>query len=488
MERFIESLQGVLVVQIPVVLGALVLILIGWLAAIAVKLILKKTLRLCKLNDVVQTKGGKASLDLESGIAKGGYYIVLLFVLLAVFNQLGLVVAAQPIQAFISQILGYIPNLFGGGVLIFVAWICATILKQVVTGVLAATTLDSHVKGQKKSLSQTFGEIAFWLVFLIFLPGIVGVFGLQGLLLPTQAMTDKILAILPNLLGAGVIVFSGWLIAKIIREIVTNILAVSGLDPWGEKVGISGTQKLSGLVGVTLYVLILVPAIVAGLNALGIEAIARPAAQMLNTFMAAVPQLLAALALLAVTYVIAKPLTRFISGLLASLGFDRIPQKLGYQQANSAGTPLSRFAGNAVFFFMMLFAGVEAANRMGLRQVAEWVAAFILFGSKILVGSVVMAVGLWLANLFAAAINRASGEGHKALAGFVRAIILVLVITMGLSAMGIANEIVNLAFGLTLGAIAVAFALSFGIGGREAAGRQMEYWLSKLRGEGKAGK
>jgi hypothetical protein len=55
------------------------------------------------------------------------------------------------------------------------------------------------------------------------------------------------------------------------------------------------------------------------------------------------------------------------------------------------------------------------------------------------------------------------------------------VIAMGLRAMGIADEIVNLAFGLTLGAVAVAVALSFGLGGREAAGRQMEHWLSRLR-------
>jgi hypothetical protein len=52
---------------------------------------------------------------------------------------------------------------------------------------------------------------------------------------------------------------------------------------------------------------------------------------------------------------------------------------------------------------------------------------------------------------------------------------------MGLRAMNIADDIVNLAFGLTLGAVAVAFALSFGLGGREAAGRQMEHWLSRIR-------
>ena len=37
--------------------------------------------------------------------------------------------------------------------------------------------------------------------------------------------------------------------------------------------------------------------------------------------------------------------------------------------------------------------------------------------------------------------------------------------------------------GLTLGAVAVAVALSFGLGGREAAGKQMEHWLSRFRGE-----
>ena len=54
---------------------------------------------------------------------------------------------------------------------------------------------------------------------------------------------------------------------------------------------------------------------------------------------------------------------------------------------------------------------------------------------------------------------------------------------MGLLAMGIADDMVNLAFGLTLGALAVAFVLSFGRGGRKAAGRQMEYWLFKLQWE-----
>ena len=94
-------------------------------------------------------------------------------------------------------------------------------------------------------------------------------------------------------------------------------------------------------------------------------------------------------------------------------------------------------------------------------------------------------LGFWLAGIAHAAVIRVSGESAAVLAGILRAAILGLVFAMGLRAMGIADDIVNLAFGLVLGSLAVAFALSFGLGGREAAGKQMEHWLAQLRNNGK---
>ena len=100
-----------------------------------------------------------------------------------------------------------------------------------------------------------------------------------------------------------------------------------------------------------------------------------------------------------------------------------------------------------------------------------------------MLGALIIAIGLWIANLAAAALRGVSGDRAGFYAGLARFAILGLVFAMALRAMGIADDIVNLAFGLSLGAVAVAVALSFGLGGREAAGRQMEHWLSKLRGE-----
>jgi hypothetical protein len=145
-------------------------------------------------------------------------------------------------------------------------------------------------------------------------------------------------------------------------------------------------------------------------------------------------------------------------------------------------TPASVFVGHVTLFFAMLFATVEAAGQLGFGQVGDIVGTFIRFGGDVLLGSVILVVGFWLANLAHEAIDRASGPGSQGLARIGRFAILALVLAMGLRAMGIADDIVNLAFGLTLGAVAVAVALSFGLGGREAAGKLTAHWLSRWSG------
>ena len=132
-------------------------------------------------------------------------------------------------------------------------------------------------------------------------------------------------------------------------------------------------------------------------------------------------------------------------------------------------------------FFAMLFATVEAASQLGFSQVSDVVTQFITFGGDVLLGGAILVIGFWLANVAYTAIDRASGANTQGLARIARFAILALVLAMGLRAMGIADDIVNLAFGLTLGAVAVAVALSFGLGGREAAGKLMEHWLAKFR-------
>ncbi len=124
---------------------------------------------------------------------------------------------------------------------------------------------------------------------------------------------------------------------------------------------------------------------------------------------------------------------------------------------------------------------MEAANRLEFTQVRDVVTLFIRFGGNIVLGATILTIGFWLANVAYNAIRRADTTQSESLASIARIAMLGLVIAMGLRAMGIADDIVNLAFLLAFGAVAVAIALSFGLGGRDAAGRQMEHWLAKFR-------
>ena len=154
---------------------------------------------------------------------------------------------------------------------------------------------------------------------------------------------------------------------------------------------------------------------------------------------------------------------------------------------SAAGTrwSLSDVAGHLALFFIMLFATVEAADMLGFQGVRDLLETFIAFGSDILLGLVIFVVGYWLSNIAATAIQRANPEHGIGLARIARVAILGLVLAMGLRAMGIADDIVNLAFALVLGAIAVAVAIAIRVGGRDAARRIANRWADQILDRGK---
>lgn len=143
---------------------------------------------------------------------------------------------------------------------------------------------------------------------------------------------------------------------------------------------------------------------------------------------------------------------------------------------------VSDLVGMLLVFFTMLFASIEASNRLGFNRVSDLISLFITFSAEILLAAVILFIGFWLANLIAGMVER-SEKGSQFLANIVRVLIMGLVLAMGLKAMGIADSIVNLAFGLTLGAVAVAFTLSFGLGGQEAVARLLYNMQDKAERE-----
>lgn len=483
-ESILQSLQGTLSSSLPGFLGAIGILIVGWLVAVVLRAGTRRLLKVANLNERIASSTD-SDVDAESWGATGVFWLVMFLVLIAFFNMLDLEIVSEPLQALVTKVFEYGPSLFAGAILALIAWVLASLVRSLTTSALSKTTIDEKVStaAEMKPVSDSIGDVLYWLILLMFLPAILGTLKMEGLLVPVQSMVDKILAMLPNILAGAVIGLVGWFVARILRDLVQNLLQVVGFDKLGEKAGLTGNVSLSQLTGLMVFIFVFVPALVAALNALQIEAISAPATEMLGSFMAAIPDIFAAVIILSIAFVLARFISGLLSRMLDGLGANALPEKLGLAAGTGEGFYLSSFVGKLVSVFIMLFATVEAANQLGFGQVSEIVSTLIEFAGQVLLGGVILAAGFWIAGLAHAAVIKVSGQTAATLAGILRAAILGLVLAMGLRAMGIADDIVNLAFGLVLGAIAVAFALSFGLGGREAAGKQMEHWLSQLRND-----
>jgi hypothetical protein len=323
-------------------------------------------------------------------------------------------------------------------------------------------------------------DTAYWLVFLLFLPAVLDALALDGLLGPVRTMVSKVLAFLPNLFAAVIIFLLGWFVARIVQRIVSNLLAAIGLDRLAERVGLErvlGQQSLSKLVGLVVYTLILIPVLISALSALQLDAITAPASAMLEQILAALPALFGATLVLIVAYVVGRVAAGLVSNLLEAFGFDRVLQRIGLARGSeSSETTPSAIVGHLVVVVVMLFATIEALGLLGFTQLAGLVSAFTVFLGNVILGLAIFGLGLYLANVAATTIQAGASRQAGALATAARVAIIVLASAMALRQMNVAEDIITIAFGLILGAAAVAAAIAFGIGGRDLARAQLESW------------
>jgi hypothetical protein len=183
--------------------------------------------------------------------------------------------------------------------------------------------------------------------------------------------------------------------------------------------------------------------------------------------------------------VIGKVLSGIVTNLLTGLGFNNVLVKLGLAKQPPQEKQLPAvWIGNLVFAAIVLLASVTAAETLGFIAVAALITDFVLFAAHVLMGLLIFSLGLLLARLVAKGIASSDSPNARRMATAARIAILLLAGAMALRQTGLANEIVNLAFGITLGAVAVAFAIAFGVGGRDMAARKLEEW----RGSDKSSK
>lgn len=377
-----------------------------------------------------------------------------------------------------NSLFSTLPNIISAILLLVLALVVAAIAKRIVVKLLEKVRADKYIDklgitDEATGSSLVFiGKLVFLIIFLLFLPAVLDKLGMQSVSAPIVSLINQFINYIPNIIAAIVILAVGMFIAKLVRQLLTPLLKKLNVDKVQEKAGISSTENtaISSVIAYIVYVLILIPVFIAALQALNISAISVPAIAMLDTIVSFLPNIFAAIAIVLIGTFIARIVGNLLAEILSGVGTDSIVQKaIPEGTAKIKDFSLSKAIGEIVKYILILLFVVEAINILQLdvlQFAGEAIIAYLplVISAIIIIGAALLAA-TWIESLLAKRFSNA-----KTIAFVVKAIIITLAVFMTLNQLGIAPSIVNAAFIITLGAFAVAFAISFGIGGRDFAG------------------
>jgi hypothetical protein len=395
-----------------------------------------------------------------------------------------------------AQTMFWGPKILIAILILIATWIVARAVKWVLQRAIdRMPALKKHMTGSpEETVGHQLGTIAKLIIWLVGIMAALTYLGVGQILAPINELVTLIFAFLPRLIGFGLILFVGFVVARIVQRLVETVLIAANIDGLLGRMGIGsapprarasraatpGTARASiaRAAGVLVFAIIIIQIAIAALQVLGIEAISGPAIAMLNQIYAALPRILAAALWIGIAFVIGRFLKTIIESILPPTGFDDAVRSTGVLPESASA---SRIVANVAMIAIILAASIEAARQLGGDDIAIFLAQVTALGGKVIFGTLIIVVGIFLARIISNLVGSGTGEGGFAQT-LVRYAIVALFTAIGLTFMGLADQIVMLAFGLILGSAAIATAIAFGLGGREAAGRVANRWADRITG------
>ena len=378
----------------------------------------------------------------------------------------------------------FIPRILGAVIIVIAAMILSGLVRTLIESAGTRANLDSRLRSS--GITTAIASIGYWLVWLLALPMLLGTLGLTALLDPVNALLSRLLGFLPNVFGSIVVLAIGYLVARIVRQIVTGLLTAAGSERLAARLGMAnslGKDGLAGLVGLLLFVLIMLPVVAAALQPLGLDSVTRPVSNMIDTIMNLIPKLAAAAIILIFAVVVGRIVANIVTSVLAGIGFDSLPARLGMaKNMQIAGRKPSEMAGTLVLVGIVVAALTQASEVLGFAVLTAAIGTFGTIAAQVAAGVLVLGIGLWLANMAASALRSSTIANADTLATVARIAILFFVVPLALRQMGLPAEIVTIAFGSVMAALTIGAAIAIGVGGRHAAGRVVEGIVDSLDG------
>ncbi|MDO4814864.1 MAG: mechanosensitive ion channel [Gemella sp.] len=381
------------------------------------------------------------------------------------------------IQELIQPFVNAVPGLLKLLALVVVAFVVAKVLRKATIFSLRKLGFASKlvkwnvVKDEVKarSLANTIGQLVYFLVILFFLPLIFSGLNVDSAFSPISTMFSSIFAYLPKVISAGLILYVGGFFCKFIKNIVAGLLGSERIGKLLEKgLGKEATSKqaqIADALSTVVYVLVFLPILTLALETLSIKSISEPVVSLLNQIVAIIPNILVAVLVLVIGGFIVKLVSDLVENLLKSSGLDNYSKYLGGEYT------LSKLSAQLLSGVLTVFFVVQAISILGLGVLNNIGVAVIKYLPNAISAILLLVVAIIGGNILSSFIAKV---GNQLLGNVVKYGVLVLAVFMALNQLNIATTIVNSAFTIILSAAAVAFALAFGLGGKDFAAKQLE--------------
>lgn len=321
-------------------------------------------------------------------------------------------------------------------------------------------------EGKPGTVREFIGKLVYLLVFILFVPAIFQALGMGSIMSPITLMLNSIWGYVPNVIAAAIVLVVGSMIAKLVRQLLVPVFGKIKLDKIQEKAGIQVPEKdkLSNTLAYIVYVLILIPTVIMALSVLDITVISSPAISVLSSVIGFIPNIAVALILVLIGNMIGKLVGQIVTKLIAAAGLDAKLSSLLDEKYKKFS--LSKVVGGTTYVVIVIFFVVEGLRVLNLGVLSSIGEDIILYMPEVLCAVLIFIASLIVSGMAEKALRKNGFDSYAVVAKFA---ILVVGAFMILSQLNIATVIVNTSFIIILSAVAVAFAISFGIGGKEFA-------------------
>ena len=206
----------------------------------------------------------------------------------------------------------------------------------------------------------------------------------------------------------------------------------------------------------------------------------------LAILLAGIPKILGFLVILLIGWLVASALAAAVAALLRAVKFNDLAQRAGlsgFVQKMGLQTDAAGFLAMLAKWFVRLIVLVSAFDALGLPAVSQVLQQLLLWLPNLVVALVVLVIGGLATNALAGLVRGATAESGLGnpdlLASIARVAVWAFAIVVAVNQIGVATELVNTLFMATVGALALALGLAFGLGGRETAAQIVRGWYER---------